>query len=161
MGRWGIIAGASPTDIPHLFRAFYIAYRMNKNYFAPGANYYDHHKDITINVNGANPTDLLRAALAEDVEPIREEQPAPKEYCEYICREKLQEQGLYTLDEFESMMANASKGIASDFAAFLKRYKAQGILNFMGHSKKQIFDNFRAHYPEMRAYEYPNFAAAF
>ena len=134
---------------------------MNKNYFAPGSNYYDHHKDITINVNGANPADLLRAALAEDIEPVQEEKPAPKEYCIYICREKLQEQGIYTLDEFEQMMANASKGIASDFAAFLKRYKAQGILNFMGHSKKQIFDNFRAHYPEMRAYDYPNFAAAY
>lgn len=92
------------------------------------------------------------------------EEPKPQEqqdYCIYICREKLQEQGIYTLDEFEQMMANASKGIASDFASFLKRYKAQGILNFMGHSKKQIFDYFRAHYPEMRAYDYPNFAAAY
>jgi hypothetical protein len=86
---------------------------------------------------------------------------ANKEYCIYICREKLQEQGIYTIDEFEQMMANASKGIASDFAAFLKRYQAQGILNFMGHSKRQIFDNFRAHFPEMRAYDYPNFAAAY
>ena len=84
-----------------------------------------------------------------------------KEYCIYICREKLQEQGIYTIDEFESMMANASKGIASDFAAFLKRYKEQGILNFMEHSKRKIFDYFRAHYPEMRKYDYPNFAAAF
>lgn len=42
---------------------------MNKNYFATGANYYDHHKDITINVNGANPADIIRAALAEDVTP--------------------------------------------------------------------------------------------
>lgn len=46
---------------------------MNKNYFAPGSNYYDHHRDITINVNGANPADLLRAALAEDIEPVQEE----------------------------------------------------------------------------------------
>ena len=134
---------------------------MNKNYFAPGANYYDNHKEVTINNPGANSVDLLRAALAEDIAPVQEEKPAHKDYCEYICREKLQEQGLYTLDEFEQMIANASKGIASDFAAFLKRYKDQGILNFMGHSKRQIFDNFRAHYPEMRAYEYPNFAAAF
>lgn len=42
---------------------------MNKNYFATGANYYDHHKDITINVNGANPADIIRAALAEEVQP--------------------------------------------------------------------------------------------
>jgi hypothetical protein len=42
---------------------------MNNNYFATGATYYDHHKEITINANGANPVDLLRAALAEDITP--------------------------------------------------------------------------------------------
>ncbi len=83
------------------------------------------------------------------------------DYCMYICREKLQDQGIYTIDEFEQMMADASKGIASDFAGFLKRYKAQGVLDFMSHSKKQIFENLRAHYAEMRQYAYPNFAAAF
>ena len=46
---------------------------MNKNYFAPGANYYDTHKEVTINNPGANSVDLLRAALAEDVEPVVEE----------------------------------------------------------------------------------------
>ena len=46
---------------------------MNKNYFAPGANYYDNHKDVTINNPGANSVDLLRAALAEDVEPVIDE----------------------------------------------------------------------------------------
>lgn len=46
---------------------------MNKNYFAPGANYYDNHKEVTINNPGANSVDLLRAALAEDVEPVVEE----------------------------------------------------------------------------------------
>ena len=138
---------------------------MSTNYIQIGTlndNSQDHSKHVTINVPaGTNVSDIVRSVFAEDIAPVQEEKPAHKDYCEYICREKLQEQGLYTLDEFEQMMANASKGIASDFAAFLKRYKAQGILNFMGHSKRQIFDNFRAHYPEMRAYEYPNFAAAF
>ena len=101
------------------------------------------------------------SSSAEAPHTAQQEKPAPKEYCIYICREKLQEQGIYTLDEFELMTGNASKGTATDFAAFLKRYQAQGILNFMGHSKRQIFDNLRAHYPEMRAYEYPNFAAYF
>jgi hypothetical protein len=59
------------------------------------------------------------------------------------------------------MFANATKGTAPELAAFLKRYKAQGILNFMRHSKRQIYDNLRAHYPEMRDYDYPNFAAAY
>ncbi|MBR3408148.1 MAG: hypothetical protein IKG86_04830 [Paludibacteraceae bacterium] len=44
-----------------------------KNYFAPGSNYYDHHREITFNNPGANAVDLLRAALAEDVEPIQAE----------------------------------------------------------------------------------------
>lgn len=73
MGRWGIIAGASLTDILHLFHAFLSSISMNKNYFAPGANYYDNHKEVTINNPGANSVDLLRAALAEDIEPVVEE----------------------------------------------------------------------------------------
>lgn len=43
---------------------------MNKNYFAPGANYYDNHREITINNPGSNATDLLRAALAEPADII-------------------------------------------------------------------------------------------
>ena len=84
-----------------------------------------------------------------------------KEYCEYICIEKVLEQGIYTLDEFEAMMAKAAKGTAPELAAFLKRYHKQGLLDFKGHTKKQIFDNLGLHFPEMRDYDYPNFAAAF
>ena len=84
-----------------------------------------------------------------------------KDYCIYINRKNLQEQGLYSLNEFEQMMANATKGIAPDLAAFLKRYDKQGILDFLGHNKRQIFDNLRAHFPEIRNYDYPNFAASF
>ena len=132
------------------------------NFFNSKVVYHDNSREYNIDARGRDLASVLQACEANDIEPVQEEKPAHKDYCEYICREKLQEQGLYTLDEFdEQMIANASKGIASDFAAFLKRYKDQGILNFMGHSKRQIFDNFRAHYPEMRAYEYPNFAAAF
>lgn len=136
---------------------------MSTYNYAPGAVHLDFHHN-NISMSASTITDLVRSLIsdrAEDITPVQEETPAQKEYCVYICREKLQEQGIYTLDEFENMMANASKGIATDFATFLKRYKAQGILNFMGHSKRKIFDYFRAHYPEMRAYEYPNFSAAF
>lgn len=93
--------------------------------------------------------------------PVQEDTPQRREYCLYICPEKLKEQGIYTIDEFESMMANASKEPAIQFAKFLDRFRKQGILNFMGHTKRQIFDNLRAHYPEMRDYSYPNFAAAY
>ncbi len=50
---------------------------MNKNYFAPGANYYDNHKEITINNPGSNSIDLLRAALAEDIQPVQEVDDIP------------------------------------------------------------------------------------
>ena len=50
---------------------------MNKNYFAPGANYYDNHREITINNPGSNSVDLLRAALAEDVEPVQDVDDSP------------------------------------------------------------------------------------
>lgn len=121
----------------------------------------DHSKHVTINAPGADISSLVRSFFAEDVEPVQENKPTQREYCIYICREKLEEQGIYTLDEFEKMFANATKGTAPELAGFLKRYKEQGTLDFMGHSKRQIFDNIRAHYPEMREYDYPNFAAAY
>ena len=123
--------------------------------------YNDNSREYNIDARGRDLSEVIRTIDTQDVVPVQEDTPQRREYCLYICPEKLKEQGIYTLDEFESMMAKASKGIASDFAAFLKRYNEQGILNFMGHSKRQIFDNCRAHFPEMRAYDYPNFAAAY
>ena len=123
--------------------------------------YHDNSTEYNIDARGKDLADVLRACQTEDVTPVEEYKPEAKEYCLYICREKLEEQGIYTLDEFEKMFAKATKGTAPELAGFLKRYKAQGTLDFMGHSKRQIFDNIRAHYPEMREYDYPNFAAAY
>ena len=82
-----------------------------------------------------------------------------KTYCEYINREELAKQGLYTLDEFEEMFAKATKGEAPELAAFLKKYLKLGILEFKGHSKRKIYDTLRAHFKEMRDYSYTNFAS--
>ncbi len=82
-------------------------------------------------------------------------------YCEYINREKLAEQDIYTLDEFEKMFAKATKGEAPELAAFLHKYEKLEILYFKGHNKKQIYENLRAHFKEMREYSYTNFAAAY
>ena len=84
-----------------------------------------------------------------------------KEYCEYINREKLAEQNIYTLDEFEKMFAKATKGEAPELAAFLHKYEKLGILEFKGHSKKKIYYTLFAHFKEMREYGYTNFAAAY
>ncbi len=42
---------------------------MSKYYFAPGANYYDHHRELTINNPSSNTSDIVRAFFAEDVVP--------------------------------------------------------------------------------------------
>ena len=112
MGRWGIIAGASPTDIPHLFVHFYLIYSMNKNYFAPGANYYDNHKEITINNPGANAVDLLRVALAEDVAPVKEDKPdMDTNYFPYLTKKCIEQQ---RVDAVEAEIQAARKGTAED-----------------------------------------------
>ena len=116
---------------------------------------------VTVNNYYYGTSEVSRSNVSKDVVPLQEEKTEPRDYCIYICREKLREQGLYTLDEFELMMIEASKDSAAQFAKFLVRYRQQGILNFMGHSKRQIFDNLRAHFPEMRKYDYPNFSAAY
>ena len=73
MDRWGIVTCFADIVCCPTYLCFFIEYSKNKNYFAPGANYYDNHKEITINNPGNNAADLLRSALAEDVEPVVDE----------------------------------------------------------------------------------------
>lgn len=89
------------------------------------------------------------------------EEKTVESYCEYINREKLAEQDIYTLDEFEKMFAKATKGEAPELAAFLHKYEKLGILDFKEHGKKKIYETLRAHFKEMREYSYTNFAAAY
>lgn len=100
---------------------FYTLIRMNKNYFAPGSNYYDHHRDITINVNGANPADLLRAALAEDIEPVQEEKPIDS----IIFTKKAKKEGQIPtiIQAFKSVLANRrdkSRALAQEVKVWQK-----------------------------------------
>lgn len=132
---------------------------MNKNYFAPGANYYDHHKDITINVNGANPVDLLRAALAEDVSPVQEEKPATKTSLPFFVPAKLAELGTHTEEEFDVMYHDAVKGGAPKLAKFLKHYKELEVFETKGLNKKETFDVLKAYFGDELDFGYPNFAA--
>ncbi len=89
------------------------------------------------------------------VQPRQEQQK--KEYCEYINREELAKQGMYTLDEFEDMFAKATQEKAPQLAAFLRKYEQRKILDFKGHDRKKIYKTLRAHFPQMRHYSYPNF----
>ena len=132
---------------------------MNKHYFAPGSNYYDHHRDITINVNGANPTDLLRAALAEDVSPVQEQKPAPKAALPFFVPAKLAELGTHTEEEFDGLYHDAVQGGAPKLAKFLKHYKELEVFDTKDLNKKQIFEELKAYFGAELDFGYPNFAA--
>lgn len=112
------------------------------------------HMDVHLDKDGQ-----IQVMNAEHMGTL-EEKPA-ESYCEYINREKLAEQNIYTLDEFETLFAKATKGEAPELAAFLHKYEKLGILDFKGHSKKKIYENLRAHFKEMREYSYTNFTAAY
>ena len=132
---------------------------MSKYNYAPGAIHIDHHKDITINVNGANPVDLLRAALAEDVEPVKEEKSAEKCSLPFFVPAKLAALGIYTEEEFDVMYHDAVKGGAPKLAKFLKHYKELEVFETKGLNKKETFDVLKAYFGDELDFGYPNFAA--
>ena len=127
------------------------------HFHAPVGQYIDYIENQTVSFDKDMKMHVANIAHSN----IPQDTSKGKEYCEYICREKLDEQGIYTIDEFEKKFGAATKGTAPELAEFLIRYKAQGLLNFKKHTKKQIYDNLRKHFPEMRDYDYPNFAAAY
>lgn len=142
-----------------IYSCIFIFFSMNKNYFAPGANYYDHHKDITINVNGANPVDLLRAALAEDVEPVKEEKSAEKCSLPFFVPAKLAELGTHTEEEFDGLYHDAVQGGAPKLAKFLKHYKELEVFDTKDLNKKETFEELKAYFGDELNFGYPNFAA--
>ena len=95
-------------------------------------------------------------ACVEEVTPIESHAPCP-----FLVPEKLTELGLYTLEKFETMFREAAESDAKTLAAFLKKYKQLGVLDFKGMDKKQIFARLQAYFPTMRQYSYRNFIAYF
>ena len=170
MGRWGFTPSL-PTLFAVLLARTFLHKTMEKkksathytevHFHAPVGQYIDYIENQTVTFD--KDMQMHVAQVGQSNAPMQhtpQEKPA-KEYCEYINRANLKEQGLYTLDEFEQMLANAAKEPAPQFAKFLKRYREQGNLDFLSHNKRQIFNNLRKHFPEMREYDYSNFAAAF
>ena len=90
----------------------------------------------------------------EDVVPIVEQAPCP-----FLVTEKLTEIGLYTPEQFENMFREAAESDAKTLAAFLKKYRQMGVLDFKGMDKKQIFAKLQEYFPTMRRYSYRNFIA--
>lgn len=121
-------------------------------------NYHDNHKEVTINTSGANPADLLRAALAEDIEPVQTEKETPSDL-PFLVVSKLQELNLYSLQEFEGKYRKAVRSDAKTLASFIKKYSELEVLDIKDRNKKQIFEELKAYFGAELDFGYPNFAA--
>ena len=95
-------------------------------------------------------------SCAEDVTPIVAHAPCPS-----LVPNRLAELGLYTPEQFETMFREAAESDAKTLAAFLKKYKQLGVLDFRGKDKKEIFSELQAYFPSMKHYSYRNFTVYF
>ena len=105
--------------------------------FIAGDNF-DIHDNHSVNIyqGQQSPTNTPTASTAtvENVTPIVEHAPCP-----FLVPDKLTELGLYSLEQFETMFREAAESDAKTLAAFLKKYRQMGVLDFKGMDKKQIF----------------------
>ena len=114
----------------------------------------DIHDNTSVNFyQGENTKETsTHETCVEDVVPIVEQAPCP-----FLVTEKLTELGLYTPEQFENMFREAAESDAKTLAAFLKKYRQMGVLDFKGMDKKQIFVKLQEYFPTMRRYSYSNF----
>ena len=84
-----------------------------------------------------------------------------KQTMPFIVSPKLEELGLYTLEEFQCMYREAVGGNAKTLASFLKKYRELKVLDFEGKNKKQIFTKLQDCFPDLIKYEYTNFQSYF
>ena len=94
---------------------------MSKYFYADGANHYDHHKEMTINVSGkADIAALVKAFMADDAEEVEEVQDTAQPIClsEELQTEqaedlfeKLREAGMVDERMQPVGLSNADKGI--------------------------------------------------
>ena len=94
---------------------------MSKYFYADGANHYDHHKEMTINVsNKADIAALVKAFMADDAEEVEEVQDTAQPIClsEELQTEqaedlfeKLREAGMVDERMQPVGLSNADKGI--------------------------------------------------
>ena len=99
---------------------------MSKYFYADGANHYDHHKEMTINVSDkADITALVKAFMADDAEEVEEvqEMEEVQETAQPMCPaelqtpqaenlfEKLREAGMVDGQMQPLKLTNAEKGM--------------------------------------------------
>ncbi len=93
---------------------------------------------------------------AEDVE--FEEVPP---FCSYLNIEGIKEAGIWTVEQVQKKLEEASQKDAGDFVKFLRDFEKKNYLDFLGHSKRQVFHTLRAELPMMRTYGESNFYSYF
>jgi len=170
-GHWDIVTEKyADLFLVPAARAFYVLHISNHPMKQIVINHFHIHGDyiagdsIDIHDNPSStfcqgqhfPTTTTDTTNVEDVTPIVEHAPCP-----FLVPDKLTELGLYSLEQFETKFREAAESDAKTLAAFLKKYRQMGVLDFKGYSKKQIFTYIRAHFPTMRKYGYDNFVAYF
>lgn len=124
----------------------------------------------TININNNYSTQPAKQQqrVCEDVETVQQEQPqdttcaknaqvTTQQPLPFFVPEKLEELGLYTLEQFTAMYREAVEGDAHTLADFLHKYEKVGVFDFRGYEKKEIHETLMAYFPNMRAYSYTNF----
>ncbi len=122
-------------------------------------NTQDNHREMTVNVSkDADVAELIRAFMGESK---TQNPPKQNTIFPFIVSEKLEELGLYTLEEFQCMYREAVGGNAKTLATFLKKYRELKVLDFEGKNKKQIFTKLQDCFPDQISYDYNNFISYF
>lgn len=90
-----------------------------------------------------------------------QDQPSIIPTCRYIDFDKLAQNGIYTPEQFTTMLRQACEQDAKALGAFLKKYFKMGYLDFHGDNKKKIYEHLKECFPGTIKYSYPNFTQYF
>jgi hypothetical protein len=123
--------------------------------------YHDNSTEYNIDARGKDLAEVLRACQTEDITPVQEVEPKQNTVFPFIVSAKLEELGLYSLEEFHCLYREAVGGNAKTLASFLKKYRELKVLDFEGKNKKQIFTKLQECFPDQISYDYNNFISYF
>lgn len=123
--------------------------------------YHDNSTEYNIDARGKDLAEVLRACQTEDITPVQEVEPKQNTNFPFIVSAKLEELGLYSLEEFHCLYREAVGGNAKTLASFLKKYRELKVLDFEGKNKKQIFTKLQECFPDQISYDYNNFISYF
>ena len=97
----------------------------------------------------------------EDIIPVQEVKTEQKQTLPFLVPAKLQELGVYTLEEFENKYREAVEGGANVLAPFLKKYRELQVLDMGRRNKKETFEELKAFFGDQMRFGYTNFVAYF